>query len=120
MQAAIAALHDEAERAEDTDWPQILALYDVLVRRAADDPMAQLGRAVAVAMVRGPRAGLAELDALEDRLSGHHRLDAVRAHLLERAGDREGARAAYGRAAALTLSEPEVRYLRMRAARLAP
>ena len=120
VQAAIAALHDEAERAEDTDWPQILALYDVLVRRAADDPMAQLGRAVAVAMVRGPRAGLDEIDALEDRLAGHHRLDAVRAHLLERAGDREGARAAYGRAAALTLSEPEARYLRMRAARLSP
>ncbi|MGP3634833.1 RNA polymerase sigma factor [Streptomyces sp. 24-1644] len=119
VQAAIAALHDEAERAEDTDWPQILALYDVLVRHASD-PMAELGRAVAFAMVHGPRAGLAEIDALEDRLAGHHRLDAVRAHLLEKAGDPDGARAAYGRAAASTLSEPEVRYLRMRAARLPP
>ncbi|MFC9245141.1 RNA polymerase sigma factor [Streptomyces sp. NPDC057136] len=119
VQAAIAALHDEAERAEDTDWPQILALYDVLVRHASD-PMAELGRAVALAMVHGPRAGLAEIDALEDRLSGHHRLDAVRAHLLEKAGDPDGARAAYERSAARTLSEPEARYLRMRAARLPP
>lgn len=119
VQAAIAALHDEAARAEDTDWPQILALYDVLVRHAAD-PMAELGRAVALAMVHGPRAGLTELDTLEDRLAGHHRLDAVRAHLLERAGDRAGARAAYERAAARTLSGPEARYLRRRAAGLAP
>ncbi|MFG2432770.1 RNA polymerase sigma factor [Streptomyces sp. NPDC048590] len=117
LQAAIAALHDEAGRAEDTDWPQILALYDILVRRAAD-PMAELGRAVALAMVRGPRAGLSAVAALEDRLADHHRLDAVRAHLLERAGDLDGARAAYGRAAGRTLSTPEARYLRMRAARL--
>ncbi|MFD9213358.1 RNA polymerase sigma factor [Streptomyces sp. NPDC059544] len=117
LQAAIAALHDEAARAEDTDWPQILALYDVLVRRAPE-PMAELGRAVAVAMVEGPEAGLAELDALEDRLAGHHRLDAVRAHLLERAGDPVAARDAYRRAAARTLSAPEAHYLRMRAARL--
>ncbi|MFF5127636.1 RNA polymerase sigma factor [Streptomyces syringium] len=119
LQAAIAALHDEAARAEDTDWPQILALYDVLVRRSPE-PMAELGRAVAVAMVHGPRAGLAEVDALEDRLAGHHRLDAVRAHLLEKAGDTEGARAAYRRAAGHTLSVPETRYLRARAARLTP
>ncbi|MGA4843420.1 RNA polymerase sigma factor [Streptomyces sp. G45] len=119
VQAAIAALHDEAARAEDTDWPQILALYDVLVRRAPE-PMAELGRAVAVAMVHGPRAGLAELADLEGRLAGHHRLDAVRAHLLEKAGDLEGARAAYQLAAQRTLSRPEVRYLQMRAARLAP
>ncbi|MDQ0795067.1 RNA polymerase sigma factor [Streptomyces sp. B1I3] len=119
LQAAIAALHDEARRAEDTDWPQILALYDVLVRRAPE-PMAELGRAVAVAMVHGPRAGLADVDALEGRLAGHHRLDAVRAHLLERTGDREAARAAYRRAAGLTRSAPEARYLRMRAARLLP
>ncbi|MFJ6631217.1 RNA polymerase sigma factor [Streptomyces sp. NPDC091376] len=117
LQAAIAALHDEAARAEDTDWPQILALYDVLVRRAPE-PMARLGRAVALAMVEGPEAGLAEVAALEDRLAGHHRLDAVRAHLLERAGDREGAHAAYQRAAERTLSAPETRYLQMRAARL--
>ncbi|GGO40468.1 RNA polymerase sigma factor [Streptomyces lasiicapitis] len=117
LQAAIAALHDEAERAEDTDWPQILALYDILVRRAPE-PMAELGRAVAVAMVRGPRAGLDELAALEDRLAGHHRLEAVRGHLLERAGDLEGARTAYGLAAQRTLSRTESRYLQMRAARL--
>ncbi|MFD9500961.1 RNA polymerase sigma factor [Streptomyces sp. NPDC060035] len=119
LQAAIAALHSGAERAEDTDWPQILALYDILVDRAPD-PMAGLGRAVAVAMVHGPRAGLVEVDALNDRLAGNHRLDAVRAHLLEKAGDREGARAAYRLAAGRTLSAPEVRYLQMRAARLLP
>ncbi|WP_327324551.1 sigma-70 family RNA polymerase sigma factor [Streptomyces sp. NBC_01210] len=119
LQAAIAALHDEAARAEDTDWPQILALYDVLVRRAPE-PMAELGRAVAVAMVHGPEAGLAEVAKLEDRLAGHHRLDAVRAHLLEKAGDAEGARAAYRLAAQRTLSVPETRYLQMRAARLLP
>ncbi|MFG2502958.1 RNA polymerase sigma factor [Streptomyces sp. NPDC048441] len=119
LQAAIAALHDEAPRADDTDWPQILALYDILVRRAPE-PMAELGRAVAVAMVHGPRAGLAQVAALEDRLAGHHRLDAVRAHLLERAGEREAARAAYQLAATRTLNIPETRYLQMRAARLLP
>ncbi|MFF3767275.1 RNA polymerase sigma factor [Streptomyces sp. NPDC001922] len=119
VQAAIAALHDEAERAEDTDWPQILALYDVLVR-LAPEPMAELGRAVAVAMVHGPRAGLTEVGRLEDRLAGHHRLEAVRGHLLEKAGDREGARDAFALAARRTLSVPERRYLQMRAARLLP
>ncbi|MFE6164124.1 RNA polymerase sigma factor [Streptomyces sp. NPDC056486] len=117
LQAAIAALHDEAARADDTDWPQILALYDILVRRTPE-PMAELSRAVAVAMVRGPRAGLAEVDSLEGRLAGHHRLDAVRAHLLERAGETEAAREAYQLAAKRTLSVPETRYLQMRAARL--
>ncbi|MGW6023681.1 RNA polymerase sigma factor [Streptomyces sp. NPDC055099] len=117
LQAAIAALHDEAARADDTDWPQILALYDILVRRFPE-PMAELSRAVAFAMVHGPRAGLAEVAALEDRLAGHHRLDAVRAHLLERAGETEAARAAYRSAAKRTLSIPETRYLQMRAARL--
>ncbi|MGY0018598.1 RNA polymerase sigma factor [Streptomyces sp. cg35] len=121
LQAAIAALHDEADRAQDTDWPQILALYDLLVRLApAGEPMAALGRAVAVAMVHGPAAGLAETDRLTDALGGHHRLAAVRAHLLERAGDRDGARTAYQVAAACTLSGPEQRYLRVRAARLTP
>lgn len=119
LQAAIAALHDEAARADDTDWPQILALYDLLVRRAPE-PMAELSRAVAFAMVHGPRAGLAEVAALEERLAGHHRLDAVRAHLLERAGETEAARAAYQLAARRTLSVPETRYLQMRAARLLP
>ncbi|MGW3580587.1 RNA polymerase sigma factor [Streptomyces rubiginosohelvolus] len=127
LQAAIAALHDEAERADDTDWPQILALYDLLVRRSPD-PAAALGRAVAVAMVHGPRAGLAEVDALAETagtagtsgMAGqrNHRLDAVRAHLLERAGDMAAARTAYRAAADATLSEPEARYLRMRADRL--
>ncbi|MGW1813154.1 RNA polymerase sigma factor [Streptomyces sp. NPDC002125] len=119
LQAAIAALHDEADRAEDTDWPQILALYDLLVHRVPE-PMAELSRAVALAMVQGPRAGLEAVEALEERLAGHHRLDAVRAHLLERAGDHDAARAAYQRAAGRTLSTPEARYLRMRAARLLP
>ncbi|MFD6654438.1 RNA polymerase sigma factor [Streptomyces parvus] len=123
LQAAIAALHDEAGRAEDTDWPQILALYDVLVRRTPD-PAAALGRAVAVAMVHGPRAGLAEVDALAEAgtagraLPWHYRLDAVRAHLLERAGEMAAARTAYRAAADATLSEPEARYLRVRADRL--
>ncbi|WP_367049458.1 sigma-70 family RNA polymerase sigma factor [Streptomyces sp. Je 1-332] len=117
LQAAIAALHDEATRADDTDWPQILALYDILVRRAPE-PMAELSRAVAFAMVHGPRAGLDEVATLEDRLAGHHRLDAVRAHLLERAGETDAARAAYQLAAKRTLSVPETRYLQMRAARL--
>ncbi|MGW7464322.1 RNA polymerase sigma factor [Streptomyces xantholiticus] len=117
LQAAIAALHDEAPRADDTDWPQILALYDLLVARAPE-PMAELGRAVATAMVHGPRAGLAEVARLEDRLAGNHRLDAVRAHLLERAGDLDEAEAAYRTAASRTLSIPEARYLHARAARL--
>jgi predicted RNA polymerase sigma factor len=115
LQAAIAALHDEAPTAEATDWPQILALYDVL-SRAAPGPMVTLSRAVALAMVHGPAAGLAALD--EPDLGRTHRLDAVRAHLLERAGDPVAARAAYLRAAARTASEPEQRYLTLRAARL--
>ncbi|PCG86010.1 RNA polymerase subunit sigma-24 [Streptomyces sp. WZ.A104] len=123
LQAAIAALHDEAARAEDTDWPQILALYDLLVRRTPD-PAAALGRAVAVAMVHGPRAGLAEVDVLAETSSGteagSYRLDAVRGHLLERAGEPDSARAAYLAAADATLSEPEARYLRGRADRIVP
>ncbi|WP_381796528.1 RNA polymerase sigma factor [Streptomyces niveus] len=119
LQAAIAALHDEAASTEETDWLQIVALYDELVRRApGPEPMAELSRAVAVAMAHGPEAGLAELKGLEKELSGNHRLDAVRAHLLEKSGDREGALAAYRSAANRTLSVPESRYLMMRAARL--
>ncbi|WTL25997.1 sigma-70 family RNA polymerase sigma factor [Streptomyces sp. NBC_01498] len=119
LQAAIAALHDEAADTDSTDWLQIVALYDELLRRApGPEPMAELSRAVAVAMAHGPEAGLAELAGLEKELAGHHRLDAVRAHLLERAGDREGALAAYRSAAERTLSVPETRYLMMRAARL--
>ncbi|MDX3608586.1 sigma-70 family RNA polymerase sigma factor [Streptomyces sp. FL06-04B] len=118
LQAAIAALHDEAERAEDTDWPQILALYDLLVR-CSPDPAAALGRAVAVAMVRGPRAGLAEVGALAEATGRrNHRVDAVRGHLLERAGEPDAARTAYRAAVDATLSEPEARYLRRRADRL--
>ncbi|MFE4671630.1 RNA polymerase sigma factor [Streptomyces sp. NPDC056721] len=119
LQSAIAALHDEAASAEDTDWPQILALYDLLVRVVPEgEAMAALGRAVAVAMVHGPEAGLTETDKLTAALGGHHRLAAVRGHLLELAGDRDAARAAYQEAAGGTLSRPEQRYLQLRAARL--
>ena len=120
LQAAIAAVHDEAERAEDTDWPQILALYELL-ERISDNPMVTLNRAVAVAMVRGPRAGLDLLETLDadGRLTDHHRLDAVRAHLLEMAGEFAAARCCYRTAARRTTSLPEQRYLEARAARLA-
>jgi predicted RNA polymerase sigma factor len=119
VQAAIAAVHAEAARAEDTDWPQILGLY-VLLERVAPNPMVTLNRAVAAAMVHGPRAGLDLLDALaaDDRVAGHHRLHAVRAHLLEMAGERTAARAAYQLAARRTTSLTEQRYLEARTARL--
>jgi RNA polymerase sigma factor (sigma-70 family) len=119
IQAAIAAVHDEAPSADDTDWPQILALYGVL-EQIAPNPMVSLNQAIAVAMVHGPRAGLERLDALEadDRIASHHRLHAVRAHLLELAGDHEAARASYEQAAKRTTSLPEQRYLEDRAARL--
>ena len=119
VQAAIAALHDAAARPEDTDWPQILALYDLL-EGLAPNPMVTLNRAVAVAMVNGPRDGLEALATLDadPRLAGHHRLYAVRAHLLERAGEPAAAVAAYREAARLTSSLPERRYLDAQAARL--
>ena len=119
VQAAIAALHDEAARSEDTDWPQILALYGLL-RRMSENPMVELNHAIAAAMTHGPPAGLALLDALEadGRIAGHYRLDAVRAHLLELAGDRSGAVARYLAAAARTTSLPERDYLASQAARL--
>jgi RNA polymerase sigma factor (sigma-70 family) len=119
LQAAIAAVHDEAARPEDTDWPQILALYELL-ERISPNPMVTLNHAVALAMVRGPQAGLELLRSLDDndRISRHHRLDAVRAHLLEMAGDRTAARASYRSAARRTTSLPERRYLEARAARL--
>ncbi|MGP4100587.1 RNA polymerase sigma factor [Nonomuraea sp. KM90] len=119
VQAAIAAVHDEAPSAEETDWPQILALYGVLAG-VDDNPVVRLNHAVAAAMVRGPRAGLDLLDDLtgDDRMAGHHRLAAVRAHLLEMEGDAEAALAAYREAARLTTSLPEQRYLEDRAARL--
>jgi predicted RNA polymerase sigma factor len=119
LQAAIAAVHDEAARFEDTDWKQILGLYDLL-HSIAPGPMVTLNRIVAVAMVHGPEAGLEQLAAAEEdpALAGHHRVHAVRAHLLEMAGDREAARAQYELAAQRTLSIPERRYLESRAARL--
>jgi RNA polymerase sigma factor (sigma-70 family) len=119
LQAAIAALHDEAERAEDTDWPQILALYDLL-RRMTDNPMVALNYAIAAAMLHGPAKGLELLDALkaDPRITNHHRWDAVRAHLLEMAGDRDGAVKHYRTAAGKTGSLPERNYLLLQAARL--
>ena len=119
LQAAIAAVHDEAARAQDTDWPQILALYGLL-ERISPNPMVTLNHAVAVAMVHGPQAGLELLRRLDDddRISNHHRLDAVRAHLLEMAGNREAALASYRSAARRATSLPEQRYLEARAARL--
>jgi predicted RNA polymerase sigma factor len=121
LQAAIAAVHAEAPRAEDTDWPQIVALYRLL-SRIAPSPMVTLNEAAAVALVRGPRAGLELLEPLRENehTAGHHRLAAVRAHLLEMAGEHEAARAAYREAARRTTSLPERRYLEERAARLAP
>jgi predicted RNA polymerase sigma factor len=118
VQAAIAAVHDEAERVEDTDWPQITGLYGLL-ERMSDNPMVTLNLAVARAMVQGPAAGLALLDTLEPRLAGHHRLHAVRAHLLELWGDGAAAATEYRLAASRTASIPEQQYLLLRAARLA-
>jgi RNA polymerase sigma factor (sigma-70 family) len=120
LQAAIAALHDEAPSAEDTDWPQILALYELL-DRMDPSPVVTLNRAVAVAMVRGPEAGLKVLATLDgdERMTTYHRVHAVRAHLLELVGDPKAAHAAYREAARRTTSAPEQRYLEGRAARLA-
>jgi RNA polymerase sigma factor (sigma-70 family) len=119
LQAAIAAVHDEAAQAADTDWPQILVLYELL-ERISPNPMVTLNHAVAVAMVKGPQAGLELLGPLDNdrRLAEHHRLDAVRAHLLEMAGDRAAARSSYRRAARRTTSLAERRYLEARANRL--
>jgi RNA polymerase sigma factor (sigma-70 family) len=120
LQAAIAAVHDEAARAEDTDWPQILALYNHL-QALAPGPMVTLNRIVAVSEVHGPRAALEQLSvaATDPALAGHHRLHSVRAHLLEAAGDPDAAAVAFRAAARGTLSAPERRYLEARAARLA-
>jgi RNA polymerase sigma factor (sigma-70 family) len=120
VQAAIAAIHDEAASAEDTDWPQILALFQLL-ETISPGPMVTLNRAVAVAMVKGPQAGLELLDPLgsDERMARHHRLHAVRAHLLEMAGRPEEAREAYRAAARLATSLPEKRYLESRAGALA-
>jgi predicted RNA polymerase sigma factor len=119
LQAAIAAVHDEAPNAQATDWPQIRALYEVLLQISAN-PMVSLNYAVAVAMTEGARAGLDLVEKLDtdDRVARDHRLHAVRAHLLEMAGDRVTARAAYETAARLAMSLPQQRYLHARAARL--
>jgi RNA polymerase sigma factor (sigma-70 family) len=119
LQAAIAAIHDEAASAEATDWPQIMALYELLMR-TSDNPVVALNHAVAVAMVRGAPAGLDLLGKLEadERIAEDHRLHAVRAHLLEMAGDRAAARDSYQAAAQRTTSLPQQRYLHARAARL--
>jgi RNA polymerase sigma factor (sigma-70 family) len=118
LQAAIAAVHDEAPSTESTDWPEIVALYEVLMQ-IADNPIVELNHAVAVAMARGPRAGLGLLERLEarGRIAEDHRLHAVRGHLLEMAGDHVAAREAYEAAARRATNPPQQRYLRGRAAR---
>jgi len=117
VQAMIAAVHDEAASVGDTDWPQILALYGLL-ERMTGNPMVALNRAIAAAMVHGPAAGLKLLEPLDEPLAGHYRLDAVRAHLFEMAGDTQAAMAHYRAAAARTTSIPEQQYLTTQAARL--
>jgi len=119
LQAAIAAVHDEAGRSEDTDWPQILALYELL-NRVSPGPMVTLNHAIATAMVHGPSKGLEQLKVLDgdSRLAEHHRLDAVRAHLFEMLGDRKSAVKHYRAAAGRTTSIPEQNYLMTQAARL--
>jgi RNA polymerase sigma factor (sigma-70 family) len=117
IQAAIAALHDDARSADETDWPQVLSWYDELVELTAN-PLAALSRAVALGEVDGPLVALRALEALDEPLAGHHRLDAVRAHLLERAGRRDEAAALYRRAASRTTSVAERDHLTTRAARV--
>jgi predicted RNA polymerase sigma factor len=117
LQAAIAAVHDRATKAEDTDWAQILALYGLL-EEMTGNPVVTLNKAVAAAMADSPASGLAVLDEVDDRLAGHYRLYAVRAHLLEMSGDDEGAIDDYRAAAARTTNLRERGYLAMKAARL--
>jgi predicted RNA polymerase sigma factor len=119
LQAAIAALHDEAARAAETDWPQILALYSLL-KRMSDNPMVSLTHAIAAAMVHGAPAGLDLLAALDsdERIAGRYRLDAVRAHLFGMTGDHDAAIVRYRGAAERTTSIPERNYLTTQAARL--
>jgi predicted RNA polymerase sigma factor len=120
LQAAIAAIHDEAATPDETDWPQILALYDLL-DRMSDNAMVTLNRAIAVAMVQGPAAGLELIEGLDAdaRLAGHYRIDAVRGHLYQMAGDLDRAIAHFRAAAKGTRSIPERDYLRTVAARVA-
>ena len=119
LQAAIAAVHDEAASAPETDWPQILALYTVLTRMT-DNPMVAVSHAIATAMVTGPDEGLELLEPLmaDERLQGNHRLDTARAHLFERAGKLGAAEELYRSAASKTTSTPERNYLLLKAARL--
>ena len=119
VQAAIAAIHDEAETVDDTDWPQILAFYQLL-ERMTDNPMVSLNRAIAAAMVHGPVVGLAQLDALaeDSRIMTHYRLDAARAHLYEKSGDAERAVTHFTAAAERTASMPERNYMLAKVARL--
>jgi predicted RNA polymerase sigma factor len=119
LQAAIAAVHDESPSARDTDWPQILALYDLLMRMS-DNPMVALNHAIAAAMVHGPAKGLELLSALDSdaRIAGHHRVPAVRAHLLEMAGNHQAAIQNYRLAADQATSLPERNYLITQASRL--
>jgi predicted RNA polymerase sigma factor len=121
VQAAIAAVHDEAATAGATDWPQILALYELLAS-IGDNPVVTLNHAVALAMVRGAQAGLDLLATIDGdgRMAGSHRLEAVKAHLFEMAGDLDAARSSYRSAARRTNSLPEQQYLESRAERLAP
>jgi len=117
IQAAIAALHDEVDRAEDTDWPQILGLYGLL-EDLSGNPMVKLNRAIAAAMVDGPDAGLKLLEPLDEELAGHYRLDATRGHLYEMRGDNEAAAEHFRAAARGTTSLPERDYLMTKAASL--
>jgi predicted RNA polymerase sigma factor len=119
IQAAIAAVHDRAPRAEDTDWPQINALYGLL-EVLIDNPVVTLNRAVALAMVAGPDAGLELVDSVEERMPDHPRVLVVRAHLLEQSGNADAARRLFRRAADLTTSRPERERLLMLAARPVP
>jgi RNA polymerase sigma factor (sigma-70 family) len=121
LQAAIAAIHDEAPSAEETDWPQIVAIYELLLRTSSENPMVALNHTVAVAMASGARAGLDLLAKLstDERVIADHRYHAVRAHLLEMAGSLAEARAAYAEAATRTTSLPQQRYLNGRVAGLA-
>jgi predicted RNA polymerase sigma factor len=117
LQAAIAALHDEVDRAEDTDWPQILALYGLL-EDLSGNPMVKLNRAIAAAMVDGPDTGLKLLEPLDEELAGHYRLDATRAHLYELRGDYATAAEHFRAAARGTTSVPERDYLTRKVAAL--
>jgi RNA polymerase sigma factor (sigma-70 family) len=121
LQAAIAATHADAATAEDTDWHQVHALY-LILERIAPNPMVTLNRAIALAETEGPASGLALLSTLDadERMTAHHRLLSVRAHLLEQAGDTAGAHALYRRAAKATASIAEQRYLESRAGRTRP